>query len=130
MGLFDPPNFRQLMNMVVEPGHNEHFGETFEIQRCVFRPNRQSQPDGSPPIVANGIWDEEPHLSMVGGEESGVMSTDPQVSFAHRDLPVPLNRGDQIRRMSDDVLYEITAVKPDGMSRIFVDVVRLGLNDQ
>ena len=59
-----------------------------------------------------------------------VESREPRFSFNVNNLPWPILRGYQIQRRVDATLWDVTTAKPDGVSRICVEVVQLGLATQ
>ncbi|RXH32319.1 hypothetical protein XH84_14040 [Bradyrhizobium nanningense] len=44
-----------------------------------------------------------------------------------KELPFPLMQGYRIMRLCNRALYEVRDAKPDGVSRIEVNVVQLGI---
>jgi hypothetical protein len=60
-----------------------------------------------------------------GHSISPIISTS-ELSFAYGAVPFPLRQGYRITRLCDRAQYEITDVKPDGVSRIEVMVKMLG----
>jgi hypothetical protein len=54
----------------------------------------------------------------------------PMFTFDRFMLGYALKRGDVVERCCSGELYEVTAVKPDGFSRVAVDVVQLGRAEQ
>lgn len=65
----------------------------------------------------------------IGGHSiSPLVTTDePIFSFRYGALPFPILQGYRITRLCSGDLYEAKDVKPDGVSRIIVPVVHLGI---
>ena len=56
-----------------------------------------------------------------------VQSQDPLSTFSHAALPWLPQRRDRIRRRElDGTMFEVTATKSDGVSRVTCDLVELG----
>jgi hypothetical protein len=55
-----------------------------------------------------------------------VETSEPVFTFGYGVLPFPLRQGYRITRCCSGTMYEVTNVKPDGVSRIVVNVVQLG----
>ncbi|SFN80668.1 hypothetical protein SAMN05216573_12248 [Bradyrhizobium sp. Rc3b] len=56
-----------------------------------------------------------------------VSTSEPIFSFGYGVLPFQLVQGYRIMRLCNRALFEITDVKPDGVSRIDAKVVQLGI---
>ena len=55
-----------------------------------------------------------------------IQSADPVFSFNVHTLPQPLMRAYRLQRCCDGTIWDITNLKPDGISRIVADVVQIG----
>jgi hypothetical protein len=55
-----------------------------------------------------------------------IQTSEPIFEFGYGVLPFPLQQPYRITRCCNGVTYEVTNVKPDGVSRITVNVVQLG----
>jgi hypothetical protein len=55
-----------------------------------------------------------------------VETSEPVFEFGYGVLPYPLQQSYRITRLCNGALYEVTNIKPDGVSRICVNVVQLG----
>ena len=55
-----------------------------------------------------------------------VESSEPVFEFGYGVLPFPIQQSYRIARRCNGAVYEVTNVKPDGVSRICVHVVQLG----
>jgi hypothetical protein len=55
-----------------------------------------------------------------------VETSEPVFSFGYGVLPFPLAQGFRITRRCNGVVYEVTNLKDDSVSRIVVNVVQLG----
>ena len=54
----------------------------------------------------------------------------PTVSLSHRACAVMLKQGDVLTRLADGTQWEVKAIKPDGVSRIVLDLVQRGVSAQ
>jgi hypothetical protein len=121
---------------------DELMGERVILTPMIRKPNYQPQPerDKEIEVVAAFTWVSKTSFSGAGNGKihgSGgtafmlpVESRKPLFSFKANYLPFPLFRGYWIQRCVDASLWEVTVVKPDGVSRMAVEVVQLGLATQ
>lgn len=115
---------------------DEAFGETVILRPQVTRPNYPQSPDPARPVAT--MLATFVNQSMVANQQgkSGVrfepltQTRNPQFTFNRFVLGYSIQRGDMIERSCDGTLWEVTAVKPDGFSRIVIDVVQLGRSEQ
>ena len=119
-------------------------GERVIIIPTIRKPNFQPVAENGKAfeVVAAFTYVSELAFSASGGGKGrfqGTVTTDPMLpvqtrkplfSFNANTLPFPIQRGFQIQRCFDASLWEATTVKPDGVSRIAVEVVQLGLATQ
>jgi len=116
-----------------EADQDEQFGERFKVIPTQSRVNRQALPlmDQAFDVVA--IFDDPPYDAFRntyddhGHKMIAVESSSPCVSIAHRSLPVAINHGDQFYRYATDELFEVKYARPDGVSRNYYGLVKLGL---
>ena len=80
--------------------------------------------------VSKLVFDDSKHSRTA---ESGgfyvslpVQSRDPKFSFNLHTLPQPILRAYRLQRCVDGSIWDVTNVKPDGVSRIVADVVQIG----
>jgi hypothetical protein len=119
---------------------NDMMGERVIVTPTTSKPNFPpiAQIDKAVEVVAAFTWVSETIFggSGGGGRQRGsggidvmlpVQSRKPLFSFKADTLPFPLHAGFRIQRCADASLWEITTVKPDGVSRVAVEVVQLGL---
>jgi hypothetical protein len=59
-----------------------------------------------------------------------VETSEPIFSFGYGVLPFPLRQSYRITRLCSGETYEVTNVKPDGVSRIVAKVVQLGMQSE
>ena len=131
--------FRQFAQSRMNPVLDSYLGETVSIKPMLTRPNYPATRDPARPMVeATAIFqwrssmtgrptpddrDTQPLHSRKAGPID-VASRIPQFSFA---TPAPmLRRGDQILRDSGE-LFEVTSTLPDGVARVLVPCVQLGV---
>jgi hypothetical protein len=105
------------------------------IPVTVPAPNFQGIADESRAVTATAVFTHKAETVIMGGNhgrDSGRVSVSPLVStskpvfsFGYGVLPFPLLQGYRIERCNGD-LYEVTDVKPDGVSRIDVSVNQMG----
>lgn len=99
-------------------------------------PNFPVVPDPARAVVVTAVFTNKAK-SVIMGENNGriasghsispiVSTSEPIFSFGYGALPFPLLQGYRIMRCNRD-LYEITDVRPDGVSRIEVMVKQLGI---
>ena len=80
--------------------------------------------------VSKLVFDDAKHSRTAGSGSFDVSlpiaSRDPKFSFNVHTLPQPIMRGYRLQRCCDGTTWDVTNVKPDGVSRIVADVVQLG----
>ena len=131
--------FRQFAQSRMNPVLDSYLGETVTIKPMIARPNYSPVRDPARPMLeATAIF--EWRSTMTGrptpddrdtqsfhSRKAGpidVASRIPQFSFS---TPAPtLRRGDQIMR-DDGELFEVTSATPDGVARVLVPCVQLGV---
>lgn len=97
--------------------------------------NFQAIADRACAVTVTAVFTQRPKTIIGGGSHGGsrgniqvsplISTSEPIFSFAYGVLPWPLMQGYQIERCNGD-LYEITDIKPDGVSRIEVSVNQIG----
>src|SRR5258708_24206890 len=117
-------------------------GEKVILTPTIRKPNYQPQPerDKAIEVVAAFTWVSK---TIFGGAGKGKIhrsgatdlmlpaeSREPLFSFDANCLPFPISRWSWLQRFVDATLCEVKVVKPDGVSRIAVEVVQLGLATQ
>jgi hypothetical protein len=137
-------SFRALAQGLLSPAIDTAFGEMLTLCPQVVRPNFAPQPDAKRPVkTVAGSFSWKGDMSLGEGENRDhrnrhtkntedalrVISRRPLFSFAVRNLPYALRQGDQIWR-SDQTGFEVTKALPDGVHRVEVHCVRLGLSSQ
>lgn len=134
--------FRELAQALMNPQLDSHFGETVYVKGMATRPNFPASPDPArPPVAAVAIFTWKAaytgappprdqgerripwHADRAAPPE--ISTRIPQFSFAAPCAPT-MKRGDQILRRSGE-LFEVTSVAPDGVSRLIVSCVQLGV---
>lgn len=134
--------FRQVAQAALNPSLDSIMGETVTVQPMRTRANFPAERDPSRPTVAAvaifanpsayAFGEAPSHHGRLRRDDSGftpIVTGTPSFSFAAGAAP-GLRRGDRIYRHVDSTLYEIKAVKPDGVARIVADVTELGLANQ
>ena len=125
------PNWRAGMQ-AVSAAIDQNFGERLTLIACLARPNFPTEPDASiKPVILSGVFSYRAKLALDTGQGRGrhgglVQSQDPIATFSHAALPWLPQRGDRIRRENDGTVFEVTATKSDGVSRVTCDLVELG----
>ena len=135
--------FREAMSDVAD-AINDEMGETVIITPYVeAQPNFPASPD--PTLPAFSVTAVFSHMAVMtfgtpighrkaigGGDylEAGVSTRRPIFSIKSCDLPYPLYGGTRIQRCHDGSIWEITDAKPDGISRVQINVVQLGRDAQ
>jgi hypothetical protein len=118
---------------------DESMGELVTVTPHVGtpRPNFPAMPDPARAVTVTAVFTNRAK-SVIMGENSGriasghsvspiVSTSEPIFSFGYGVLPFPLMQGYRIMRLCNRALYEVRDAKPDGVSRIEVNVVQLGL---
>ncbi|MCK1611045.1 MULTISPECIES: hypothetical protein [unclassified Bradyrhizobium] len=121
---------------------DETMGELVSVTPYVGtpRPNFPAVPDPARAVTVTAVFTNKAK-SVIMGENSGriasghsispiVSTSEPIFSFGYGVLPFPLMQGYRIMRLCNRALYEVTDAKPDGVSRIEVKVVRLGIAEE
>lgn len=117
---------------------DETMGEQVQVTPYVGTPvpNFPAMPDPSKAVMATAVFTNKAK-SVIMGENNGriasghsispiISTSEPIFSFAYGAVSFPLRQGYRIMRLCDRAQYEITDVKPDGVSRIEVMVKMLG----
>jgi hypothetical protein len=99
------------------------------------RPNFPSVADPSRSVTVTGVFKNKARTIIMGSEgkigghslSPLVETSEPVFEFGYGVLPYPLQQGYRITRCCNGATYEVTNVKPDGVSRICVRVVQLGV---
>ena len=112
------------------------FGEQFIIGLATRRPNFPVEPSGDGAFYITAVFSHRSDTTFrhdATTRQSGgilVESRVPIVTFSHRACPYALKIGDVLTRCCDGSQYEAKAIKPDGVSRIVVDLVQRGVPAQ
>ena len=123
---------------------DELMGEIVTVTPMVVRPNFPAERAGSGAsvnVVAIFTWVSETAFMSNDAKRNShardiettapLMTTrKPRFSIKANLLPWPILRGYRITRCTDSTQWDVTAVKPDGASRIECDVVQLGRHSQ
>lgn len=122
---------------------NETMGETVTVFPYAAKPNYSPVPDASRPAFSVAMVfthkSEMAFSDKSAYRPSGSRETDVAIAIQTRrpvfsvkacDLPYPLRQKDRLQRCWDKTEWEITSVKPDGISRIEIDVVQSGRTSQ
>ena len=131
-------HFRAAMQDVAN-AINDEMGETVIITPYVAMPNYSSTLDANRPAFSvtavfthkavTTFGNEEGHHKTPGRRETlevGISTSRPIFSVKSCDLPFDLRPSYRIQRCHNGSLYEITDIRPDGVSRIEIRVVQLG----
>ena len=135
-------HFRAAMSDVAD-AINDEMGETVLITPYIAKPNFPSQLDVTRPAFSitavfthkavTTFGNEEGKHKMPGRHDSlevGISTSRPIFSVKACDLPFDLRQSYRIQRCHDGSLWEITDLRPDGVSRIEIRVVQLGRRSQ
>lgn len=96
--------------------------------------NFPSVADPSKAVTVTAVFTSKAKTIIMGGEgKTGghsvsplVETSEPIFQFGYGVVPFPLRQPYRITRLCSGETFEITSVKPDGVSRIIVNVVQLG----
>ncbi|MGY4289156.1 hypothetical protein ACVWXO_008376 [Bradyrhizobium sp. LM2.7] len=118
---------------------DETMGELVTVTPFVGTPvpNFPAVPDPARAVTVTAVFMNKAK-SVIMGENSGriasghsispiVSTSEPCFSFGYGSLPFSPMQGFRIMRLCNRALYEVTDAKPDGVSRIEVKVVQLGV---
>lgn len=109
---------------------DRQFGEVLRIMPAHVSPNRSPVYYPENAIELMGVFRWPSTSRNLHLKEMKVVSRDPCATFSRTDLPWGIHRGDRISRCCDGTEWEVTAVRPDGVSRVECDLVQLGLPHQ
>ncbi|MDR6304674.1 hypothetical protein GGQ85_002386 [Nitrobacter vulgaris] len=125
-------SYREVMQSEVSAAIDDVFGERVTV--IPAKPpavNFQAIADHSRAVTVTAVFTQRPKTTIGGGSHGGsrgniqvsplISTSEPIFSFGYGVLPWPLMQGYQIKRCNGD-LYEVTDIKPDGVSRIDVNV--------
>lgn len=140
MSFINPPNFKKAMAGLAST-IDETFGEMLRITPCSVSTqgvNYPAEMHADQAINVRGVFTTRSELVMHNssvsyrGAPSGLVETrTPIFSFARAQLPWGLQRHDQIARLCNDEIYEVTHIESDVTSqRIVVHVVQLRRMEQ
>lgn len=114
---------------------DETMGELVTVTPAsVPKVNFPSVPDPSKSVTVVATFMNKAKTIIMGNEGKFgghslsplVETSDPVFSFGYGVLPFPRMQGYRITRRCNGVVYEITNIKDDSVSRIVVNVVQLG----
>jgi hypothetical protein len=95
--------------------------------------NFPSVADPSKAVTVTAVFTSKSKLIAMGEGKIGghsvsplVETSEPIFTFGYGVLPFPLRQAYRITRLCSGETFEITNVKPDGVSRYVVNVVQLG----
>jgi hypothetical protein len=95
--------------------------------------NFPSVPDSSKAVTVIAVFTSKSKLIPMGEGKAGgptisplIETSEPIFQFGYGVLPFPLRQSYRITRLCSGETFEVTNVKPDGVSRIVVNVVQLG----
>ena len=122
---------------------NDTMGERITVTPYVAKPNFPAAPDATLPAFdivavfrnrASVAFDSKGSKRVSNRHDIDVAqlirTSTPTLSFKTCELPFPLRQHYRIQRCATGDVFEITDIKPDGVSRIEADVVMLGRQDQ
>jgi hypothetical protein len=96
-----------------------------------------ADPSRSVTVVAAFMSKAKTILMGEGGKIGGghslsplIETSEPVFSFGYNVLPFPIRQSYRITRLCSGETFEVTNVKPDGVSRIVVHVVQLGVQSE
>ncbi len=132
--MFLAKNWRDAMQDVAAK-IDEAFGEPVVVEGFLRKPNMQATSDPlRPPVELCAVfcWRSEmafnnktAHVNHV--ETAPLIETrKPCFRFRYGVLPYVLSGGSRITRRGHGTVWEVTGVKPDGVSMVEVEVVQLG----
>jgi hypothetical protein len=137
--LFPNSNWRTEMQMV-SGAIDETMGELVTIIPFILpKVNFPAVPDRlNPARTVTAVFKNKAKTVIMGNEgkiggghaiSPLVETSEPIFEFSYdvlRSLPYAINQGYRIERCCDGAVYEVTNIKPDGVSRVCVTVVQLG----
>jgi hypothetical protein len=95
--------------------------------------NFPSVPDPSKAVTVMAVFTSKSRLIAMGEGKAGghtisplIETSEPIFQFGYGVLPFPLRQPYRITRLCSGETFEVTSVKPDGVSRIVANVVQLG----
>ena len=115
---------------------DSRFGERFYIGMAKREPNARVKPSGDGAFEIDAVFSyrsETVFRHDATTRQAGgllVETRTPTVSFSHRACPVMIQHGDVLTRVADGSQWEVKKVKPDGVSRIVLDLVQRGVQEQ
>jgi hypothetical protein len=134
--LFPGNNWRSAMQDV-SAAIDDTMGELVTVTpTTVPAINFPSVPDASRAVTVIAVFTSEAKLITMGEGRLGSVSASPLIStskpvfqFSYavlHGMPFALRQSHRITRLCSGETFEVTDVKPDGVSRITVNVVQLG----
>jgi hypothetical protein len=114
---------------------DDTMGELVTVTPASVRfPNFPSVPDPSQAVTVTATFTNKAKTVIMGNEgKMGGHSLSPLVEtrepifqFSYGVLPFELQQSYRITRCCNGAVYEVTNIRPDGVSRITVNVVQLG----
>ena len=114
---------------------DDTFGELVTVTPAdVQKPNFPSVADPSKAVTVTAVFTSKAKTILMGSEgkigghsvSPLVETSEPIFSFGYGVLPFPIRQSYRITRICSGETFEVTDVKPDGVSRIVCKVVQLG----
>jgi hypothetical protein len=104
----------------------------------VQKVNFPSVPDSSRSVTVVAVFTSKAKTILMGSEgklgghsvSPLVETSEPIFTFGYGVVPFPLRQSYRITRLCSGETFEVTNVKPDGVSRICVHVVQLGMQTE
>lgn len=110
--------------------HTEEFGGAWRVRpmKPVTNGRPVADPDRPTFDLCKAIFDWDPRNERLGLRETNVSSRNPELVVHRKDLPVGFQprRADQVIRLSDNAVFEITEVRRDGASGVCLELVQMG----
>jgi hypothetical protein len=100
--------------------------------------NFPSVADPSKAVTVTAVFTSKAKTILMGSEgklgghsvSPLIETSEPIFTFGYSVLPFPLRQSYRITRLCSGETFEVTNMKPDGVSRIVVNVVQLGMQSQ
>lgn len=115
MAWYDRPSWADLTRRL-DQSQAEHFGEQFEVEPQVTRPNKRSAPDLARPLCRFPVvyMAHDPRSTPTARKASAVAQHEIAIEYHALDLPFTLRQGDRLTRCATGERFDVLTSLSDG----------------
>jgi hypothetical protein len=115
----------------LDQSQSDHFGEAFEIEPRLPRPNKQSIPAPSRPAhrIVGVFVTHDPRSTPTARRMTDVAQHGIAVEFNESELPYQLRQGDRLTRCATGERYDVLTPQSDGHGHVRASFCQIGPHD-